>query len=670
MTTGSASCGRIVVHRLLIGAALLALGVAAAAQTIVTRGTNLSADVATADGTLAIDLLGRIWTLGPGGGVATLVAEPVMPARRPRWSPDGRLILYQAATAGSSELWLVDVATSEQRRLHTSDAFDQHANWHPDGARVVYSSARRGSGLDIWETDLQSGLQWRLTDRPGDETEPAWSANGRHLVYIHRQGEQWALMLRRFAQPDIALVLADEPLAAPSWRPDGTLITYLRQFDHAYQLQMIILSDPPLERRLATGEDFALAPVSWQDRERLFYTSDGRIRTRGFDEWSGRTVAFRATVGEPAPRPQLEIANRELPLITPAESRLVIRSRRLFDGFGSRYRESADVLIENGLIAEISDRRDWPDETVLDLGDITLMPGLIDVYATLPDDTVAQSGAQLLSWGITSIASPEPWPDPASDADLWESEDTPGPRLLRVIDLSADAEATDGAVLATIGWSERSDAAAEDAARRLVAEWQDGGTPVLATSWMAGLRLGAGVLLAADAQPASPLGNRYQDIRIAAGLGPVTLISGIADAALPGLDALLRSRQAEAFDVDPATALARRLPQTPDLRGNGARVVAGSRPNGLPPGLALHAELQAMQAAGLRGDQALRAAGIDAARLLGLAGRIGEISPGARADLLLVSGDPLEDVSATLNIVAVIRNGRFMSLVNLLERAQ
>jgi imidazolonepropionase-like amidohydrolase len=100
-----------------------------------------------------------------------------------------------------------------------------------------------------------------------------------------------------------------------------------------------------------------------------------------------------------------------------------------------------------------------------------------------------------------------------------------------------------------------------------------------------------------------------------------------------------------------------------------ALVVAGSRPNGLAPGLALHAELRALRAAGLSGEQVLRSAGPNAAKMLGLDNQIGTITPGAMADMVLVGGDPLDNVDDLLRIVAVVRNGRFFSLVSLLERA-
>ena len=90
----------------------------------------------------------------------------------------------------------------------------------------------------------------------------------------------------------------------------------------------------------------------------------------------------------------------------------------------------------------------------------------------------------------------------------------------------------------------------------------------------------------------------------------------------------------------------------------------------MPSGLALHAELRGLVEAGLDGEQTLHAAGKNSAKILGLENQVGTISPGGLADLVLVRGDPLGNIEDTLNIVAVVRNGRFFSLVSLLERAQ
>jgi imidazolonepropionase-like amidohydrolase len=148
----------------------------------------------------------------------------------------------------------------------------------------------------------------------------------------------------------------------------------------------------------------------------------------------------------------------------------------------------------------------------------------------------------------------------------------------------------------------------------------------------------------------------------------VTLISGLADATTPGISSLLNSRQARELGQDQAAA--RRYSFVPELQATSSAIVLGSKPNGLPPGLALHAELRALASAGLRGDQVLQATGSGAAAVLGLENQIGRITPGALADLVLVTGDPLSNAVDALSIVAVVRNGRFFSLVSLLERAQ
>ncbi len=77
---------------------------------------------------------------------------------------------------------------------------------------------------------------------------------------------------------------------------------------------------------------------------------------------------------------------------------------------------------------------------------------------------------------------------------------------------------------------------------------------------------------------------------------------------------------------------------------------------GLAHGVSVHHELRLLVAAGLTPAEALRAATAVPARRFGLADR-GRIAPGARADLLLVDGDPTTDIADTLAIRAVWRRG-------------
>jgi imidazolonepropionase-like amidohydrolase len=70
----------------------------------------------------------------------------------------------------------------------------------------------------------------------------------------------------------------------------------------------------------------------------------------------------------------------------------------------------------------------------------------------------------------------------------------------------------------------------------------------------------------------------------------------------------------------------------------------------------LHHELQLLVSAGLKPVEALRAATSTPARRFGLTDR-GRIVPGARADLLMVDGDPTKTISDTLSVRTVWRLG-------------
>jgi imidazolonepropionase-like amidohydrolase len=73
----------------------------------------------------------------------------------------------------------------------------------------------------------------------------------------------------------------------------------------------------------------------------------------------------------------------------------------------------------------------------------------------------------------------------------------------------------------------------------------------------------------------------------------------------------------------------------------------------------LHGELELLVEAGLTPVQALVAATSAPAAVFHVPNR-GRIAPGLRADLLLVNGQPDQDIRATRNIVAVYKNGKLL----------
>jgi imidazolonepropionase-like amidohydrolase len=94
------------------------------------------------------------------------------------------------------------------------------------------------------------------------------------------------------------------------------------------------------------------------------------------------------------------------------------------------------------------------------------------------------------------------------------------------------------------------------------------------------------------------------------------------------------------------------------LHRAGVPLLAGTDATPFAPahGAGMHRELELLTRAGLSNEKVLAAATSVPARHFGLTDR-GRIVPGLRADLVLVAGDPTQDITATRAIVDVWRRG-------------
>lgn len=127
----------------------------------------------------------------------------------------------------------------------------------------------------------------------------------------------------------------------------------------------------------------------------------------------------------------------------------------------------------------------------------------------------------------------------------------------------------------------------------------------------------------------------------------------------------------EDFDIGVLESWATLMANTIDVRLDNVRrlhqagmtILAGSdTQSGVFPGAGMHRELATLVRAGLTPAQALRAATLDPAIYLsnGKVPDRGVIEKGKRADILLVNGDPLQDISALADIREVILNGQVL----------
>jgi hypothetical protein len=116
------------------------------------------------------------------------VPRPLMPgapglAFTPTFSPDGRLIAYSRwKPGGFRDIHLYDLATATDRALSVNRAMDMDPRFSPDGRYLLFSSDRTGIN-NIYAYELATRRLLQVTNVLSGAFQPAVSPDGRRLVY-------------------------------------------------------------------------------------------------------------------------------------------------------------------------------------------------------------------------------------------------------------------------------------------------------------------------------------------------------------------------------------------------------------------------------------------------------------------------------------------------------
>ncbi len=163
----------------------------------VTRDTNRRRDHYLMDlGPLLEHSRARVHEPGPAWPQPRLVhveeeRKGLLFAVEPQVSPAGDAVLLVLGHSGWDHLYVLDVASGALRQLTDGECEDVgHAydlpRWSPDGRRVLFASNRTDPGhRQLWTVDAASGALTQLTDEPGTSATGIWSPDGRHIAYAY-----------------------------------------------------------------------------------------------------------------------------------------------------------------------------------------------------------------------------------------------------------------------------------------------------------------------------------------------------------------------------------------------------------------------------------------------------------------------------------------------------
>lgn len=153
------------------------------------EGTWVSVDVSPDGKTIAFDMMGDLYTMPIFGGKATRITDGMAYDTHPRYSPDGKSIVFTSDRSGSDNAWIMDLETEEFSQITKGiNEWVQSAEWSPDGDYIVVTKGRRNLKLFMYHKDGGGGFQLISSPSSLKVIEPAFSPDGRYIYFSQRNG--------------------------------------------------------------------------------------------------------------------------------------------------------------------------------------------------------------------------------------------------------------------------------------------------------------------------------------------------------------------------------------------------------------------------------------------------------------------------------------------------
>ena len=185
----------------------------------------------------------------------------------PAFSPDGRKLVVTLSDAdGNLDIYTLDIATREARRITTHRAIDTEGSWSPDG-RYIYFTSDRSGGPQIYRVSANGGSAERVTFEGSYNARPRVSPDGKKLAMVHLQNGNYRIAVMDLDRRDVLVLSAGRQDESPSFAPNSDTLIYATRTGSNGVLESVT-ADGLIRQRLKSGDGDVREPV-WSPFQRF-----------------------------------------------------------------------------------------------------------------------------------------------------------------------------------------------------------------------------------------------------------------------------------------------------------------------------------------------------------------------------------------------------------------
>ena len=170
----------------------------------------------------------KIWSMHASGKGAKQLTKGTDPDADPRFSPDGKRILYTTLRGGFPEVWMMNRDGSEPKFVTKGS----QGSLAPDGKSIVFIQDNQ-----TFVRDLASGQERRVTPKEWERCGvPAFAPDGKHLAVASRHLGDIGIFILSLDGQENDRLKAGEACCTPQWSKDGKKILCQTVQGHIHQV--------------------------------------------------------------------------------------------------------------------------------------------------------------------------------------------------------------------------------------------------------------------------------------------------------------------------------------------------------------------------------------------------------------------------------------------------